>query len=61
MCEDSKYDEANLKREYECKIQSTAEILALIVFFICFVVLLLLFFIIFEGGSNLKINAFPAF
>lgn len=51
MCEDSKYDEANLKREYECKIQSTAEILALIVFFICFVVLLLLFFIIFEGGK----------
>lgn len=49
MCEDSKYDEANLKREYECKIQSTAEILALILFFICFV--LLFFFIIFEGGK----------
>lgn len=49
MCEDSKYDEANLKREYECKIQSTAEILALIVFFymFCFII----FFIIFEGGK----------
>lgn len=61
MCEDSKYDEANLKREYECKIQSTAEILALIVFFICFVVLLLLFLLYLRGESNLKINAFPAF
>lgn len=61
MCEDSKYDEANLKREYECKIQSTAEILALIVFFICFVVLLLFFLLYLRGGSNLKINAFPAF
>lgn len=48
MCEDSKYDEANLKREYECKIQSTAEILALIVFFMfCFIII----FIIFEGGK----------
>lgn len=50
MCEDSKYDEANLKREYECKIQSTAEILALIVFFICFVFIIIIF-IIFEGGK----------
>lgn len=59
MCEDSKYDEANLKREYECKIQSMAEILALIVFFICFVLLLFLLYL--RGESNLKINAFPAF
>lgn len=59
MCEDSKYDEANLKREYECKIQSTAEILALIVFFICFVLFFFLLYL--RGESNLKINAFPAF
>lgn len=49
MCEDSKYDEANLKREYEYKIQSTAEILTLIVFFVRFVLLLLFLLYLREG------------